>query len=60
MKQQLPHSPDLAHLKKQAKDLLRAFQQSDPAAIARFCESLPSASGLSPARGAELAIAECH
>ena len=36
MKQQLPHSPDLSHLKKQAKDLLRAFQKSDPSAIERF------------------------
>jgi ankyrin repeat protein len=47
---QLPQSPDLSHLKKQAKDLLRAFQQSDPSAIARFRVSLPSAAGLSPAQ----------
>lgn len=46
--QQLPQSPDLSHLKKQAKDLLRAFQQGDPSATARFRESLPSAAGLSP------------
>jgi hypothetical protein len=47
---QLPHSPDLSHLKKQTKELLRAFQQSDPSAIERFGESLPSLRGLSPAQ----------
>lgn len=46
MKQQLPESPDLSHLKKQAKELLRAFEQHDPAAIERFRESLPSARGI--------------
>ena len=52
MKQQLPEFPHLSHLKKQAKDLLRAFQQRDPAAMERFRESLPSAQGLSPENAA--------
>ena len=28
---QLPAVPHLSHLKKQAKDLLRAYQENDPA-----------------------------
>lgn len=47
---QLPQSPDLSHIKKQAKDLLRASQQSDPAAIERFRESLPSVADMSLAQ----------
>lgn len=41
---QLPDSPDLDHLKKQAKDLLAAFKSGDPIAFARFRASLPAAS----------------
>lgn len=41
MKQQLPASPNLAHLKKQAKDLLRAYAENDPSTQQRFRESLP-------------------
>jgi hypothetical protein len=50
MKQQFPQSPDLSHLKKQAKDLLRAFSTERPSAMERFGESLPSLRGLSPAQ----------
>jgi ankyrin repeat protein len=46
---QLPQSPDLSHLKKQAKELLRSFQENDPAAMERLRESLPAAHGASPA-----------
>jgi ankyrin repeat protein len=45
---QLPQFPDLSHLKKQAKDLLHAFQEKDPIALEHFRESLPSARGASP------------
>ena len=39
----LPASPDLDHLRKQAKRLLRAFRSGDGEAIARFQTSLPAA-----------------
>lgn len=53
---QLPAFPHLSHLKKQAKELLRAYQENDPAATQRFLEFLPVAQGLSSAqlRGREL------
>src|SRR5438105_540591 len=37
----LPDSPDLDQLKRQAKDLLRAARDADPAALSRF-RVLPS------------------
>lgn len=49
MPQQLPASPDLSHLKKQAKSLLSAARARDTAALQRFIDSLPAA------RGADLA-----
>src|SRR5690242_19047923 len=36
MSRELPENPNLEHLKKQAKDLLRDAQQGDAAAIERF------------------------
>lgn len=54
---QLPEAPNLVHLKKQAKDLLRGFKENDPAAIQRFLASLPSAGGVSPA---QLSARELH
>jgi ankyrin repeat protein len=36
MSRQLPQKPNLEHLKKQAKELLHAFEQGQPAAIERF------------------------
>lgn len=45
---QLPDSPHLFHLKKQAKDLLRSYELNDPAAIRRLIEFLPSARGADP------------
>jgi hypothetical protein len=46
---QLPDRPNAAHLKKQAKDLLRSYRGGDADAIARFARALPSARNLSPA-----------
>jgi ankyrin repeat protein len=47
---QLPASPNLSHLKKQAKELLRSFRRGDPEAFRRVVDSLPSGQGLDPAR----------
>jgi len=44
---QLPASPNLSHLKKQAKELLRARRKNDPEAIRQFLEYLPSARNIS-------------
>ncbi|MDO1580729.1 ankyrin repeat domain-containing protein [Rhizobium oryzicola] len=44
----LPARPDIGHLKKQAKALLRLYRNGDPAAINRFATSLPAASKKSP------------
>jgi ankyrin repeat protein len=41
----LPDNPNLNHLKKQAKELLRLYQAQDPAAFARFRAVLPVAAG---------------
>ena len=38
----LPASPDISHLKKQSKQLLKAARAENPEAIARFVEALPS------------------
>jgi ankyrin repeat protein len=41
----LPERPNIDHLKKQAKELLRLYEASDPTAFARFRNSLPAAEG---------------
>ncbi|HEX5226342.1 MAG TPA: hypothetical protein VFW44_01470 [Bryobacteraceae bacterium] len=41
----LPERPNIEHLKKQAKELLRLYEAADPAAIGRFRNSLPAAEG---------------
>ena len=43
----LPDRPNLEHLGKQAKDLVRFYRNGDPDAIARFRESLPVATSRS-------------
>jgi hypothetical protein len=43
----LPERPNLDHLKKQAKDLIRLYRNRDPEAIARFRHALPAAAGRS-------------
>jgi ankyrin repeat protein len=45
----LPASPDLSHLKKQAKALLRAARAGENPALQRFAEALPAARGLDAA-----------
>lgn len=45
----LPASPDLSHLKKQAKSLLRDARAGEVAALQRFIEALPAARGTSVA-----------
>ena len=47
MSKQLPPRPNLEHLKKQAKDLLNAFQQSSAEAIQRIKEHHPQRSNSS-------------
>ena len=47
---QLPASPNLSHLKKQAKELLRSFRSGDPEALRRVVDSLPSAQALDPSK----------
>ena len=58
----LPASPDLTHLRKQAKTLLRAARAGEPAALKRFVESLPAARGADPASLAqrELKLHDAH
>jgi hypothetical protein len=43
----LPDRPNLGHLKKQAKDLIRAYRRGEPGALARFRDALPAAGGRS-------------
>lgn len=45
----LPASPDLAHLKKQAKHLLRDALAAKAEALARFAATLPAARNIDPA-----------
>jgi hypothetical protein len=46
MRRDLPESPSLDHLKKQAKDLLDAHQRGDAEALARIRAAVPSLSGM--------------
>jgi hypothetical protein len=39
----LPERPNLGHLRKQAKELLRQYRADDPAALAAFRQNLPAA-----------------
>lgn len=54
----LPVSPDLSHLKNQAKQLLRSARNGESEALRHFAECLPSARGLEPAglAGRQLAL----
>jgi hypothetical protein len=56
--QVLPEHPNLDHLKKQAKDLLRRYRNADPSTIARFASNLPSLRNrsLHEVREAQLAL----
>jgi ankyrin repeat protein len=53
---QLPASPDLDHLKKQAKQLLRDARASEPTALLRFAQTLPAVRGLTLADLAHRAL----
>ena len=47
----LPAHPSLEQLRKQAKELLRAYRDGDPAAITRFAAIIPrfaNATGVEP------------
>ena len=46
---ELPQRPDLAHLRKQAKELLRSARAGESAALERFRTALPAAAGKSDA-----------
>ncbi|ACQ78334.1 ankyrin [Beutenbergia cavernae DSM 12333] len=46
---ELPAHPDLDHLRKQAKRLLRGYRAGDPEAYARLRHALPAAAGLDDA-----------
>jgi len=48
MSRQLPANPNLEHLKNQAKELLRNFQQGDAAAKERFASLSASSAGAGP------------
>lgn len=52
----LPQIPNLDHLRKQAKDLLRRYRDGDAAAIARFAEHLPTAAGKAPSAIAAMGL----
>jgi len=52
----LPERPNIDHLKKQAKELLRLYEAGDPTAFARFRNSLPAAEGKADAAIAALGL----
>src|SRR5262245_42782070 len=43
----LPENPNVEHLRKQAKDLIRAYRDADASAFERLRASLPAAAGKS-------------
>jgi ankyrin repeat protein len=62
MQQQLPPSPDLSHLKKQAKSLLKSARAGDLAALQRFIDTLPAArnTDLATLASRELKLHDAH
>ena len=62
MQQQLPPSPNLSHLKKQAKSLLKSVRAGDPAALQRFIDTLPAArsTDLATLASRELRLHDAH
>ncbi len=52
----LPERPNIDHLKKQSRELLRLYEAGDPAALARFRNSLPAAEGKDDAAIAALGL----
>jgi ankyrin repeat protein len=54
---ELPARPNLDHLKKQARQLLRGIMQADAAAVDRFCEAQVTLSPVAKLAQAQLVIA---
>jgi hypothetical protein len=52
----LPNRVNFAHLKKQAKDLIRLYRTGDPQAITRFLRALPAAANRAPDQIASLGL----
>jgi ankyrin repeat protein len=52
----LPERPNIDHLKKQAKELLRLYEAGDPSAFARLRNFLPAAEGKADAAIAALSL----
>ena len=52
----LPARPNLEHLRKRAKDLLKAYRSADPSALARFRNSLSPYSGLTDLKLRQLSL----
>src|SRR4051794_10715485 len=52
----LPERPNIDHLKKQAKELLRRYQAGDASAFARFRNSFPATEGKDDAAIAALGL----
>ena len=52
----LPARPNLEQLRKQAKDLLKAFRTGDPTSLLRFRESLPRLAGSSDDQLADMSL----
>jgi hypothetical protein len=52
----LPERPNLVHLRKQAKDLLRQSRAHDPTALASFRQHLPAAKDKSDAQTSAVAV----
>jgi ankyrin repeat protein len=52
----LPENPNFEHLQKQAKDLLRLYQSSDPGSFKRFRSALPAAANKDDAAIAALQL----
>jgi uncharacterized protein (TIGR03067 family) len=50
VKKNLPHRPDLDHLRREAKALLAALQRDDPEAVSTFRLHLPEAKGMTAER----------
>jgi hypothetical protein len=57
MRRELPTHPHIDHLKKQAKDLLDAYQNGDPEALARIVALLPAFAGRTIEEAARLPFA---
>jgi len=60
MSHELPAKPNLEHLKNQAKELLRSFQQGDAAAKERFASLSVSAAAAGPKLADALHAVACE